>query len=239
MTQPTAFENDNNLQLTDAELAKKIQHTNVNPELTPNDIISLADDCIKYDFDGVMIQPEWIPVAKKELAGTEIKVCTALGYPMGAATTESKVFEAKECFERGADQLDFMANIGFIKAKMFTEYRDQIAAIVKAANGHVTKIMLEFGMLEHDEKIKAAELAIEAGITYVKNSSGWGKGGKATVEDIRLLKQVAGDKALVKASGGIRNREQAMALLNAGASLLGTSAGPAIMSGSGKPVSDY
>lgn len=227
------------LQLTNEELAKKIQHTNVNPELTREDILGLCDDCKKFGFDGVMLQPAWITTAKKALQETDIKVCTALGYPMGGSTTEAKVFEAKNCFELGADQLDFMANIGFIKGHMYADYRDQIAAIVKAANGRTTKIMLEFGMLTHEEKIKAAELAIEAGISYVKNSSGWGKGGKATVEDIKLLKEIAGEKALVKASGGIRTREQALDLLDAGASLLGTSAGPAIMTGAGHSLSDY
>ncbi|MDN6140388.1 MAG: deoxyribose-phosphate aldolase [Tetragenococcus koreensis] len=225
--------------LTNAELAKKIQHTNVNPELSKDDIIGLCEDCLTYGFDGVMLQPAWITTAREILKDSDVKVCTALGYPMGGATTESKVFEAKNCFELGADQLDFMANIGYIKSGMYTEYRDQIAAVVNAANGKVTKIMLEFGMLDHEEKIKAAELAIEAGITYVKNSSGWGKGGKATVEDIKLLKQVAGDKALVKASGGVRNREQAIIMLNAGASLLGTSAGIAILTGTGSGLSDY
>lgn len=227
------------VELTNAELAKKIQHTNVNPELTKEDIVGLCNDCLEYGFDGVMLQPAWITTAKEVLKGSDVKICTALGYPMGGSTTESKVFEAKNCFDLGADQLDFMANIGYIKGGMFTEYRDQISAIVDAANGKVTKIMLEFGMLEHDEKIKAAELAIEAGITYVKNSSGWGKGGKATVEDISLLKEVAGGKALVKASGGIRNREQALNMLNAGASLLGTSAGVTILTGSGSGLSDY
>lgn len=227
------------MELTDQELAAKIQHTNVNPELTKEDIIGLCNDCKDYGFNGVMLQPEWVPLAVSELKGTGIKVCTALGYPMGGDTTETKVFEAKQVFERGADQLDFMANIGFIKGHDYDAYRNQIAEVVKAANGKVTKIMLEFGMLNHDEKIKAAELAIDAGITYVKNSSGWGKGGHATVEDIKLLKEVAGDKALVKASGGIRTREQAISLLEAGASLLGASAGPAIISGKGETNSDY
>lgn len=227
------------MKLTKEELASKIQHTNVNPELTKEDIIGLCEDCKKFGFNGVMLQPEWVPLAVDELKGTDIQVCTALGYPMGGDTTETKVFEAKQVFDRGADQLDFMANIGFIKGHDYEAYRNQIAEVVKAANGKVTKIMLEFGMLEQDEKVKAAELAIEAGITYVKNSSGWGKGGHATVEDIKLLKKIAGDKALVKASGGIRTWEQAMDMLEAGASLLGTSAGPAIISGKGKPKSDY
>lgn len=219
------------MQLTDSELAKKIQHTNVNPELTEQDILSLCKDCVDYGFDGVMLQPAWVSTAVEALKGTDVKVCTALGYPMGADLAEAKVFQAKKVFELGADQLDFMANIGYIKQGDDEKYRDEIHAIVEAAEGKVTKIMLEFGMLTQDEKKRAAEMAIEAGITYVKNSSGWGKGGHATLEDIRLLKEIAGDRALVKASGGIRTKEQALAFIDAGASLLGTSAGVAILSG--------
>lgn len=213
------------------DLAKYIQHTNVNPDLTKADIIALCDDCIKYGFDGVMLQPAWVVTAKEYLKGTDIKVCTALGYPMGADTTETKVFQAKQVFELGADQLDFMANIGYLKGGDYDAYRDEIAQVVKAANGKVVKIMLEFGMLTEEEKVKAAELAIEAGITYLKNSSGWGRGGKATVEDIKLLKRVANGRVLVKASGGIRTKEDAIKLLEAGACMLGTSAGVAIVTG--------
>lgn len=218
-------------ELTDKELAKKIQHTNVNPELTKEDILGLCNDCVTYGFDGVMLQPAWVETAVEALKGTDVKVCTALGYPMGADLVEAKVFETKQVFAKGADQLDFMANIGYIKGGMYDAYRDEIHAVVEAAEGKVTKIMLEFGMLTQDEKKRAAELAIEAGITYVKNSSGWGKGGHATIEDIKLLKEIAGDRALVKASGGIRTREQALQFLDAGASLLGTSAGVAILTG--------
>ena len=218
-------------ELTDKELAKKIQHTNVNPELTKEDILSLCNDCVQYDFDGVMLQPAWVPTAVEALKGTDNKVCTALGYPRGADFTDAKVYQARECFAKGADQLDFMANIGYLKGGMYDAYRDEIKAVVDAAEGKATKIMLEFGMLTQDEKKRAAELAIEAGITYVKNSSGWGKGGHATIEDIKLLKEIAGDRALVKASGGIRTREQALAFIDAGASLLGTSAGVAILTG--------
>ena len=227
------------MEYTNEQLAKMIQHTNVNPDLSKKDIIDLCNDCLKYGFDGVMLQPAWIEVAKEVLKGSDVKICTALGYPMGGELTEAKVYQTEKIFALGADQLDFMANIGYIKSQMYDEYRDEIARIVKAANGKVTKIMLEFGMLNHDEKIKAAELAIEAGITYVKNSSGWGRGGKATEVDIRLLKKVAGDKALVKASGGIRNKEQALKMIEAGASLLGTSAGIQIITGEGTSKSDY
>lgn len=221
------------------EIVGKIQHTNVNPDLTREEVKALCDDCMEYGFDGVMLQPCWIEDAKKHLAGSTVKVCTALGYPMGGATTYAKVQETRNVFELGADQLDFMANIGYLKSGMYDEYRNEMAEIVKAANGKVTKIMLEFGMLTQEEKVKAAELALDAGVTYLKNSSGWGKGGHATVEDIQLLKRIAGDKALVKASGGIRDFESATAILNAGAVLLGTSAGVKIVTGTGKVVSDY
>lgn len=224
---------------TAKEIAKKIQHTNVNPDVTREDIKGLCEDCLEYGFDGVMLQPCWIGDAKKHLAGSEVKICTALGYPMGGASTHSKVREMRDVIELGAEQVDFMANIGFLKSGMYDEYQNEIAEIVKAANGKVTKIMLEFGMLTQEEKVKAAELALSAGVTYLKNSSGWGKGGHATVEDIELLKSIAKDKVLVKASGGIRDMQKATDILNAGASLLGTSAGVKIVNGSGKALSDY
>ncbi|WP_373893744.1 deoxyribose-phosphate aldolase [Virgibacillus sp. CBA3643] len=224
---------------TAKEIAKKIQHTNVNPDITRDDIKGLCEDSLKFGFDGVMIQPCWIEDAKKHLAGSDIKICTALGYPMGGASTHSKVQEMKDVIELGADQVDFMANIGFLKSGMEKEYHNEIAEIVKAANGKVTKIMLEFGMLTQEKKTKAAELALNAGVSYLKNSSGWGKGGHATVEDIELLKGIAKDKVLVKASGGIRDMQKATDILNAGASLLGTSAGVKIVSGSGEALSDY
>lgn len=222
-----------------SEIAKKIQHTNVNPDVTREEIKALCDDCLEYGFDGVMLQPCWIEDAKKHLAGSDVKVCTALGYPMGGATTYAKVQEMKNVIEIGAEQVDFMANIGFLKSGMYDEYRDEMKAIVEAAQGKVTKIMLEFGMLTEDEKVKAAELAMEAGVTYLKNSSGWGKGGHATVEDVQLLKRIAGNQVEVKASGGVRDMEKATAILNAGASLLGTSAGVKIVGGADEALSDY
>ena len=221
------------------DIAKKIQHTNVNPDLTIADIKDLCRDCLEYGFDGVMLQPSWIEVAKKELEGSNIKICTALGYPMGGALTESKVVEMKNVIAAGAEQVDFMANIGFLKSGMYDEYYNEIKAIVEAAQGRVTKIMLEFGMLDQEEKVKAAEIALSAGVSYLKNSSGWGKGGYATVEDIKLLREIAKDKVLVKASGGIRDFDSAIAILDAGASLIGTSAGVKIVSGKDKILSEY
>src|SRR5699024_111649 len=167
------------MSITRKEVATKIQHTNVNPDLTKKDVKELCIDCMNYGFDGVMLQPCWIEYAKEILGDSDVKICTALGYPMGGAPTEAKVFEMKKVVELGADEIDFMANIGFLKSGMYDEYENEIREIVNAADGKVTKIMLEFGMLTEEEKKKAAELAVNAGITYLKNSSGWGKGGKA------------------------------------------------------------
>jgi len=227
--------------LTKKDIAQKIQHTNVNPDLTKEEVKSLCEDCIEYGFDGVMLQPCWIKYAKDILKGSSVKICTALGYPMGGAPTEAKVFEMKKVVELGADEIDFMANIGFLKSGMYEEYENEIREIVRAADGRATKIMLEFGMLTEEEKKKAAQLAVNAGITYLKNSSGWGKGGKATVKDIKLLREIAdkSGKVEVKASGGVRNFEDANEILNAGAVLIGTSAGVKIVTGEGESKSDY
>ncbi|MFI8495716.1 deoxyribose-phosphate aldolase [Peribacillus butanolivorans] len=221
------------------EIASKIQHTNVNPDVSKEDIRNLVLDCVKYGFDGIMLQPCWIREAKELLVGSSVKICTALGFPMGGGTSNSKAREMAEVVSLGVEQIDFMPNFGYYKSGMYTEFESEIKEIVKASDGRVTKIMLEFGMLTQDEKQRAAELALNAGVTYLKNSSGWGKGGHATVEDIQLLKRIAGDKALVKASGGIRDIESATSILNAGASLLGTSAGVKIVTGSGLVLSDY
>ncbi|GIN85086.1 deoxyribose-phosphate aldolase [Heyndrickxia sporothermodurans] len=221
------------------EIASKIQHTNVNPDVSKEDIKKLCEDCMEYQFDGVMLQPCWIEEAKSILAGSDVKVCTALGYPMGGLTAKSKAREMAEVVSLGAEQVDFMPNFGFFKSGMYTEFENEIKEIVRAADGRVTKIMLEFGMLTQDEKVRAAEIALNAGVSYLKNSSGWGKGGHATIEDIQLLKKIAGEKALVKASGGIRDFESASSILNAGAVLLGTSAGVKIVTGSGQSLSDY
>ncbi|GMA48009.1 deoxyribose-phosphate aldolase [Tetragenococcus muriaticus] len=221
------------------EIIKKIQHTDVNPDMTSKDVKKICEDALEYGFDGVMLLPCWIKEAKKYLAGTDINICTALGFPMGGALTSSKVQEMRDVVEAGADQIDFMANISFIKDGKDKEYQKEIEEIVKAANGKVTKIMLEFGMLTQDEKARAAEAAINAGITYLKNSSGWGKGGHATVEDIQLLKEVSNGRVPVKASGGIRDMERATEILNAGAVLLGTSSGVKIAGGTDEALSDY
>ncbi|GIQ68945.1 deoxyribose-phosphate aldolase [Xylanibacillus composti] len=224
---------------TPQEVAKKIQHTLVTPDASEKDIAKVVEECLTYQFDGAMVQPCWIPFVKKKLEGSGVKVCTALGFPMGGMMTSSKVAEVVEVFDAGADEIDFMPNYGWFKSGKEAEFQAEIAAVVQAAKGKTVKIMLEFGMLNREEKIRAATLAKEAGVTYLKNSSGWGQGGHATVEDIALLKEIANGEVGVKASGGIRNFDAAVKILNAGAELIGTSGSVKIVTGEGEESSIY
>ncbi|MFY0544798.1 deoxyribose-phosphate aldolase [Brevibacillus sp. H7] len=221
------------------EVAAKIQHTLVTPDASEEDIKRVCRECLTYGFDGVMIQPAWIPLAKQLLKGSKVKICTAFGYPMGGATTFTKVAETRDVIAAGADQIDFMPNFGWFKSRRYEDFKGEIAAVVKAAEGRVVKIMLEFGMLNEEEKELAATLAKEAGVTYLKNSSGWGQGGHATVEDIRLLKRIANGEVLVKASGGIRTFEDAVKILSAGADMIGTSGSVKIVTGMGEESTVY
>jgi len=221
------------------EVAAKLQHTLVTPNASEDDIVQVCKDCMTYGFNGAMIQPTWVPLAKKLLQGSGVKVCTAFGYPMGGATTFTKVAETRDIIAAGADEIDFMPNYGWFKSRKYDDFQQEIKAVVEAANGRVVKIMLEFGMLNEEEKELAATLARDAGVTYLKNSSGWGQGGHATVEDIQLLKRIANGRALVKASGGIRTMEDAVNILSAGANMIGTSGSVKIVTGQGETSSVY
>jgi deoxyribose-phosphate aldolase len=214
------------------EIAAVIQHTDVSPTATERDIRSLCADAIKYRFNGVMVQPCWIALCRKELEGTGVKVCSAMAYPMGGALTRSKVAEMRHLVEEGVDEVDFMPNLGLLLSGKADAFRAEIAAIVEAAAGRPVKAMLELEPLSIPERRAAIIEAEAGGCTYVKNSSGWGVGGKATVELIRFMAATA-TRAKVKASGGIRTKQDAEDILAAGAVLLGTSAGPAIMRGAG------
>ncbi len=148
---------------------------------------------------------------------------------MGGVTAEAKLAEVREAVRQGADMFDYMPNIGFLKSGMDREFVDEIARVVEAAEGRPVRVMLEYSILDHDQKVKAAKLSEQAGVAGVKNSSGWGRGGPATVEDIRLLRESVGPKVHVKASGGIRDLDNALKLLAAGADYLGTRSGAAIV----------
>lgn len=211
-------------------IAARVQHTNVSPAATRDDIALLCDQAVEHGFDGVMVQPCWIGFCRTRLASAPVKVCSAMAYPMGGSLTRSKRAELRDILSEGAQEVDFMANIGFLASGDAAAFEDEVASLVQAAGTVPLKIMLELGALPRQHWEQAVQSAEAAGVAYVKNSSGWGEGGKATVEIVTFLRQTA-RRARVKASGGIRTAADARAILAAGADLIGTSAGPAIMAG--------
>jgi len=211
------------------ELSSKINNTLVTPETTLEDLTKFVLESKTYGFGAVVIQGCWIREVKELLKASPVKVSVGVGYPMGGETTESKLTEIRNTAALGADLFDVMPNIGFLKSGMTRQFKDEIASMVKAAAGRPVRVMLEYSILNPEEKVEAAVLSEEAGVAGVKNSSGWGRGGPATVEDIRLLRKSVSPKVYVKASGGIRNLDTALALIDAGASYLGTRAGIGIV----------
>ena len=212
------------------DLARSLQHTNVRPDATRADIERLLSECVEHGFDGAMVNPIWVPLATEYLRGTGVHVCTALDFPMGGGTTASVSREVAEARDLGAEQIDVMTRPGWLRSGMLAEYRDHLAAVVRAAADAPVKAMLEAALIDEDELARAVDLCAEAGVAYVKNSSGFG-GGDASPELIARLHRLAAGRVRVKASGGIRTRETAERLLDAGADLLGSSASVRIVDG--------
>jgi len=211
------------------ELSAKINNTLVAPETTLEDLTRFVLESGHYGFGAVVIQGCWTREVKELLRGSAMQVSVGVGYPMGGETLESKTTEIRQTAALGADMFDVMPNIGFLKSGMDRQFKDEIASMVRAASGRPVRVMLEYSVLNPEEKVRAAVLSEEAGVAGVKNSSGWGRGGPATVEDIKILRRSVSPKVYVKASGGIRNLDTALGLIDAGASYLGTRAGVAII----------
>ena len=212
------------------DLAKKIQHTNVRADATLNMITRHCQQAADFGFHAVMLQPCWIRLARDILSGTGVRIATAICYPMGGETLEMKLEMVRQVKKLGADEFDFQPNIGFLKSGMIKEFCNEIVAIVKEAEHLPVKLMSEFTFLDNDEKKQCILLGEEAGVSYIKNSSGVGPGGSAvTVEDIHFIKNTIKGKAKIKASGQIKSYDQAVLLLDAGADLLGTSAAAEII----------
>ena len=222
--------------MTAETIAAHIQHTNVRPEASVADIEQLLAECLEHGFNGAMVNPIWLPLASATLKGSPIRVCTALDFPMGGATTTTVAEQAAQARRSGAQEIDVMTKVGWLKSGMEAEYREHLAAVVSAADGAPVKAMLEAGLLTPDELDRAVELSVEAGVSYMKNSSGFG-GGDATPKLISELRRLAAGRVRVKASGGIRTKQDAEALLAAGADLLGSSAGVRIVTGAVGPAS--
>ncbi|MEL6939084.1 MAG: deoxyribose-phosphate aldolase [Cyanobacteria bacterium J06598_1] len=210
----------------DLDLAPFIDHTLLAPAATEEHIRQLCDQADSHHFATVCVYPMYVPLAVELLHSKRPKVCTVIGFPSGATTSKTKLYEAQEATENGAEELDVVINLGWLKMGRTNELHQEIASIVELT-GTGVKAILEMTILSSAEKRLAAEICLDAGVSFLKTSTGW-QGG-ATVEDVKLLRQVAGDRIGIKASGGIRTPDQAFALLEAGANRLGTSRGPEII----------
>jgi len=216
------------------QVAKAIQYTNVNPNLTRDGLVAHLDTCVKYNFDAAMIAPCYVALSREILQGTGIKVATTLNFPQANDTLAMKLAALKELVKEGPEQFDFPPNPGLLIGGLEKEYFNEMQQIVEVshASGIIVKAMLEFGFLNEVQKIRAAQLAYEAGIDWVKQSSGWGVGGcAATVADVKLLKANIQPPCRVKVSGKVNTLEKMIALFEAGAELVGTSSGPSICDG--------
>lgn len=211
-------------------LAKVIDHTLLKPTATREQIETLCREAAEHGFCSVCVNPYWVPLAAKMLKGSGVKTCTVIGFPLGANTTEVKVFEAKTALENGADELDMVINIGALKSKDYDTVLQDIRALRALGDNFVLKVIIETSELTDEEKVKACELAAEAKADFVKTSTGFTKGG-ATVHDVALMKKSIPAGMQVKASGGVRTREDAEAMLAAGATRLGASSGIKIVEG--------
>jgi len=216
---------------TPEQVAGRIQHTEVRPTADQERVEELCEECIEYGFDGAMVQACWAPLVSERLAGTDVTVCSAVGFPMGGDRPVSKAAAIRDAVAAGTEEVDVMPNIGFVKSGRFEEVGREMDLVVEASGDATVKAMLELGALDDDEAERIVDLAVDAGFDYVKNSSGWGEGGKATVERIEFLRERAPEETRVKASGGIKTLAGANELLDAGADLLGASSGVEIVTG--------
>ena len=206
-----------------------IDHTLLKPTATISDIEKLCKEAIDHKFYAVCVNGCYTKQAKKQLQGSKVKLAVVIGFPLGAMSTESKVFEAQDCIANGADEVDMVINVGWIKSGKINLVQREISSIKKAIGAKILKVIIETCYLTKKEKIKACELALDAGADFVKTSTGFGTGG-ATLEDVKLMKDVVGSKAKIKASGGIKDRATALKYIALGVSRIGTSSGIAITS---------
>jgi len=213
------------------ELAKYIDHTLLKPQAAPLDIDRLCAEAAEYGFAAVCVNPVYVPLCARLLDGRGVAVATVVGFPLGANAAVTKAREASLAVEQGAGEIDMVMAVGLFKGGEQGAVSDDIAGVVEAAAGRPVKVILETSLLSEEEIARASRLAADAGAAFVKTSTGFGSRG-ASVEDVRIMKEAVGEGCLVKASGGIRTREDAIAMIEAGAARIGTSAGVAIVRGS-------
>lgn len=210
-------------------MAKYLDDTLLKADATPEQIVKICEEAKTYGCASVCVNSSYVPLVAKELSGSEVKTCCVIGFPLGACTSESKAAETADSIEKGANEVDMVIQIGRAKAGEWDYVKSDIEAVVKAAAGKaIVKVIIETCLLTDEEKIKACQIAKEAGTDFVKTSTGFSTGG-ATVEDIRLMRETVGKDMGVKASGGVRDFEKAQAMIDAGATRIGTSSAAGIL----------
>lgn len=212
------------------QLSRYIDHTLLKPEAQTAQIEKLCAEAKEHNFFSVCVNTSYVKTCAELLKGSSVKVCCVVGFPLGAMDTASKAFETKTAIANGAQEIDMVIQIGALKDRRLDYVRDDIKAVVQAAAGHTVKVIIETSLLNQEDKTLACRAALEAGAHFVKTSTGFGGGG-ATVEDVKLMKSVVGSSMEVKASGGIKDAQQAKAMIDAGATRLGTSSGITIIQG--------
>jgi deoxyribose-phosphate aldolase len=206
-----------------------IDHTLLKPTASVSDIKKLCKEGIYHKFYAVCINGCHTKLAKEQLLGSNVKVAAVIGFPLGAMNTEAKIFEAQDCIKNGAEEIDMVINIGWLKSGEFDRVENEILKIKKAIGNKILKVIIETCYLTRDEKIRSCKIAINAGADFVKTSTGFGNGG-ATLEDAKLMKDIVGNKVQIKASGGIKDRATALKYIALGVSRIGTSSGKSIIS---------
>lgn len=221
-----------------SNIASYIDHTLLKPESTKEQVIQLCKEAAEYEFASVCVNPSYVETAAAELKDSKVKVCTVIGFPLGASTSDTKAFETKDAIAKGAEEIDMVVNIGAIKSGDSELVKNDIQAVVEAAKGKaIVKVIIEASLLTDEEKVLASRLSKEAGADFVKTSTGFSTGG-ATVADVKLMRETVGADLGVKASGGVRSLEDVQGMIDAGASRIGASSGVQIMQGL-KSDSDY
>ena len=211
------------------QLNQYIDHTNLKPTATPADIEKLCREAVSHNFYAICVNGNFVNLAKKQLGDSEVKLAAVVGFPLGANTTQSKVFEAREAISNGADEIDMVINLGMLKSGDFAFIEAEISEIKKAIGNKVLKVILETCYLDQEEIKQASKAALNARADFVKTSTGFGSRG-ASLEDVRIMKEIVGDKLEIKASGGIKDKETALQYLELGVTRIGTSSGVAIIS---------
>lgn len=207
-----------------------IDHTLLKPDATKNQIIDLCEEAKKYKFASVCVHPHFVKTAAEILKNSEVKVCTVIGFPLGANTTETKVFEAKNAVENGADECDMVINVSWLKDKAYDQLSHEISEIKSAIGEHILKVIVEISLLTDDEIAKISKIVSDVGADFIKTSTGFGAHG-ATFKAVKIMKDNISDQMQIKASGGIRDYETAKAYIDLGVTRLGTSSGIEIIEG--------